>query len=114
MAEDDRIRALEDREEIKELTALYSWHVARAEVDEVLALFTADGRFGSPSARSLSKDELEAFYRTNLVAGDRVPLVQNHLIKLDGDVATGSCTMFTPWSPEGSFCGVYQDRYRRE
>ncbi len=40
---EQRIQELEDREQIKELTAKYCWHVAHGEGEAVANLFTDDG-----------------------------------------------------------------------
>jgi hypothetical protein len=105
---------MEAREAIKELTARYAWHVAHAEVDEIVALFTVDGRFKSPSAKILGVEELRIFLRSHLRAGATIPMVHNHVITIDGSTASASCVMETPWSAEGAFCGYYRDSCRRE
>ena len=40
---EQRVQELEDRDEIKELTARYCWHVAHGEGEAVANLFTDDG-----------------------------------------------------------------------
>jgi hypothetical protein len=44
-----RLTLLEATAEIEELTARYAWHAARAEVKEMVDLFTSDGCFQSES-----------------------------------------------------------------
>jgi SnoaL-like domain len=106
---EERLRLLEDREAIRELTARYAWFVARAEIDEIADLYTEDGRFGIHG-----REEMKVFLRREIIAGDRIPLVQNHIIEVNGDSARGTCSMFSPWSPQGPLCGFYQDRFRRD
>lgn len=108
-----QLQALADRESIRELVARYAWHAAQAESEEVVALFTPDGKFGSPHANFLSGDELRGFYAENMTPHDRIPLVVNHVIELAEDAADGICTMFSPWGPDGPLCGYYRDRYVR-
>jgi hypothetical protein len=113
MTLEERFAIIESREAIKDLTARYAWHAARAEADEMVALFAPDGHFNSRSAKNITVDKLAEYYREHLRPSGTIPMVHNHIIEIDGDAATGTCVMETPWSPAGPFCGYYQDSFRR-
>ena len=114
------VRELADREEIKELTARYCWHVARGEGGAVVDLFTDDGvlAFGGDSPREVrGRPALEEFYRRSVHRPeDAVPFIHNHIIELNGESAQGTCTIDARFIQNGESviaAGWYADKYRR-
>ena len=118
---EQRIQELEDRDQIKELTARYCWHVARGEGEAVAALFTDDGALevNDGSFRPVRGGEaLLKFYRSAVNQPKlAIPFIQNHIIEVHGDEARGTCGIEARFSRNGesvTAAGYYEDRYRRE
>ena len=121
MAEDKdievRIRRLEDRAEIIELTARYCRYVTEAAKEKVAALYTSDGVFDRSNASSTiarGRAELLETYG-NSGPNAYLPVIHNHVIELNGDEATGTCVVESPvraGKPTG-FVSRYEDKYRR-
>ncbi len=118
---EQRIQELEDRDQIKELTARYCWHVARGEGEAVAALFTDDGALevNDGSFRPVRGGEaLLKFYRSAVNQPElAIPFIQNHIIEVHGDEARGTCGIEARFSRNGesvTAAGYYEDRYRRE
>ena len=95
---EQRLQEVEDREEIKELTAKYAHWVACGEGAKVKDLFTDDGRFinevigEKPNIEVRGRKQLDEFY-PGLKRGMALPCIHNHIIELDGDNAKGTCTI---------------------
>ena len=91
---EQRIQELEDRDEIKELTARYCWHVARGEGEAVANLFTDDGVLDVQDAEFKAvrgRESLLKFYRASVREPEvALPFIQNHIIELNGDEARGT------------------------
>lgn len=108
---------LSDREAIRDLANRYAHHVWRGEVAEVVALFAVDGVLETAAMPPFRGHEalLDAFGRM-LEEDEFCPFVHNHVIELDGEVASGTCYIdlravmrgeqLTAW-------GFYEDRYVR-
>lgn len=118
---EQRVQELEDREEIKELTARYCWHVARGEGEAVANLFTDDGVLDvTDSGRSpvRGREALLKFYRRSVTEPEvAIPFIQNHIIEVSGDEAHGTCGIEARFSRNGesvTAAGYYEDKYRRE
>lgn len=118
---EQRIQELEDRDQIKELTARYCWHVARGEGDAVAGLFTDDGALevNDGSFRPVrGREALLKFYRSAVNQPEiAIPFIQNHIIEVHGDEARGTCGIEARFSRNGesvTAAGYYEDRYRRE
>lgn len=116
-----RVAMLEAREQIKELTARYCWHVARGEGAQVAALFTDDGalEISDGSFRPVrGREALDKFYRAAVSQPEvAIPFIQNHIIELDGDHARGTCGIEARFARGGesvTAAGYYEDRYRRD
>jgi hypothetical protein len=119
---EQRLQEVEDREEIKELTAKYAHWVARGEGARVKDLFTDDGRFinevigEKPNIEVRGRKQLDEFY-PGLKRGMALPCIHNHIIELDGDNAKGTCTIEVRITQSGQSIigsGFYADIYRRE
>lgn len=113
-----------DREQIKELTATYCWHVTRADAEAVSRLFIEDGIFDAPyldrPGRNVSRgqEQIGARLRQSLTPGKMCPFVANHIIRIDGDLARGTCVMRNSIdNGDGSrseLVGYYRDDYLRQ
>lgn len=113
---EERVRALEDRDQIRELTARYCHAIARAEVATIVDLFCEDGVFEMGERTVRGRSELEAFYGA-VSDSPPIPFIQNHVIDLDGDLAAGLCSVEIRLVQRGeayTAAGWYDDRYRRE
>jgi uncharacterized protein (TIGR02246 family) len=119
---EQQVQELADREEIKELTARYAHGVARGEGAKVAELFTDDGAFinqlnpDEPPTVVRGREALHKFY-SNIKRNTALPCIHNHLITIEGDEATGTCSIevritMKQQSMIGS--GYYEDRFRRE
>ncbi|MBY0399003.1 nuclear transport factor 2 family protein, partial [Myxococcota bacterium] len=86
---EDRIRALEDRDAIRELTNRYCQHAVAGNAEAVAALFARDGIMESGDVREQGQARLLALYRETLGDLRPIPFVQNHVVELHGDRATG-------------------------
>lgn len=108
---------MRSRNEVMELGARYGWHVSRAEPEAISELFTEDGVYASPGSNVViqGRSAMVDYFRNELVAGDRIPLIVNHVIRIAGDSGEGTCKMFSPWlrGKPGLFCGWYEEQYRR-
>jgi len=118
---EQRIQELEDRDQIKELTARYCWHVAHGEGEAVALLFTDDGvlEVTDGSFKPVrGRDALLNFYRTSVNQPElAIPFIQNHIIEVNGDEAAGTCGIEARFSRGGesvTAAGYYEDRYRRD
>lgn len=110
---------LEAREAIRELRARYGWHAARGEYGMVAGLFTEDGVFeftGLGSRQAFSgRDAILAMLARTMTPRMVFPFIHNDIIAVDGDEATGTCTMDTNIAPghAAGLIGYYHDRARR-
>jgi uncharacterized protein (TIGR02246 family) len=118
---EQRVQELEDRDEIKELTARYCWHVAHGEGEAVASLFADDGVLDVSDADFKpvrGREALLKFYRASVREPEvAIPFIQNHIIEVTGDEAHGTCAIEARFSRNGesiTAAGYYQDKYRRE
>src|ERR1700679_4000194 len=84
---EQKVQELTDREEIKELTARYCWHVQHSEGESVARLFTDDGALigSNPDFKPVrGMDALLKFYGAITPAESPVPFIHNHIIEIDG------------------------------
>lgn len=118
---EQRVRELEDREAIKELTARYCAHIARADAEAAANLFTDDGVLdmsdsGFKPVRG--REALLNFYRASVREPEAaLPFIHNHVIELSGDYARGTCAIEARFARNGesiTAAGYYEDKYRRE
>ena len=111
-----RLHAMEDRDAIRELTARYCYHAVRGDIEEIVALFTEDGVMEAGDTCEQGPEALTALYRETLGELRPIPCVHNHVVDLDGDNATGSCTVELRMIENGeayTAAGWYEDRFRR-
>ena len=87
MAElEERIRAIEDRSQIVELTGRYC-HMARTgNVEGIVDLFCEDGVLEANDTRVEGREKLLGMYREAFAGLSVLPCVHNHTVELDGDV----------------------------
>jgi uncharacterized protein (TIGR02246 family) len=113
---EERIRALEDKDAIRELTARYCWAVSRNEVDAISALFCEDGAFVMDDRRYEGREAIRESYGASMPDPPTRPFIQNHVIELDGDRAKGVCAVEIRAVQDGEAytgAGHYEDEYRR-
>ncbi|HEY6394057.1 MAG TPA: nuclear transport factor 2 family protein [Candidatus Binataceae bacterium] len=118
---EQRVQELADREEIRELTARYCWHVARGEGEAVAMLFADDGVLDVTNADFKpvrGRDALLKFYRASVREPEvAIPFIHNHIIEVNGDDAKGTCAIEARFSRNGesvTAAGYYEDAYRHE
>ena len=117
-ATDATIRALADTEAIRDLARRYAHYVWQNELEALADLFAGDGEM-DPGTRPpiRGREALLAGFREMLTAGDVVrPVVQQHVVELAGDTATGTCYIDLRAVVLGKSmigAGWYTDRYVR-
>ena len=115
---EQKVRQLMDREEIKELTARYCWHVMRGESAKIVELFADDAVFDNSAnggAVANGRAELLKFYE-GIRPLQAIPFIQNHIIEVNGDEAIATCAIegrFTVKGDSLTGAGYYEDKYRR-
>lgn len=113
---EERLRAIEDRDQIRELTGRYCHAIAKADASAIGDLFCKDGVFEMGERALRGRSALIEFYETASAAA-LLPFIHNHVIELDGDEATGICSVEIRITQDGeafTAAGWYEDRYRRE
>jgi hypothetical protein len=119
---EQKLQEVADREEIRDLIATYAHRVTHGLSNA--DLFTDDGAYihrRSPDAEaevSRGRAELDAHYVERPgAAGVATPMIHNTLISVEGDQATGACSIELRLWRDGSSTmasGYYRDRFRRE
>ena len=113
---DDRLQVLADKDEIRELTARYCFAVAEGDADAIVGLFCEDGSFALRGRRVEGTAQLREFYGGAAAGTTPKPFIQNHVIDVDGDTATGRCGVEIRMVNDGeayTVAGHYADSYRR-
>lgn len=115
-AVEEIVRAIADKEAIRELACRYADCVWRRDVEGAVGLFADDGVMdpgtGAPIVGRAAL--LEAY--SAMLTGDLQPFVHNHVVELDGDRATGRCYLDLRASRDGVSMmgsGWYDDVYVR-
>jgi uncharacterized protein (TIGR02246 family) len=111
-----RIRALEDKDAIRELTARYCYAVARSDLEGIVGLFCEDGEFVMNDRAFHGRDGIRSGYGAGMPQPSPKPFIQNHVIELDGDRAHGLCAVEIRAVQDGeayTAAGHYEDEYRR-
>jgi ketosteroid isomerase-like protein len=117
-AHDAAVRALVDCDEIRDLARRYAHHVWQNELDALAALFAEDGEM-DPGTRPpiRGRAALLTAFREMLTTGSVfLPFVQQHVVDVDGDTATGTCYIDLRAEVDGKSmlgAGWYSDRYAR-
>ncbi len=106
-----------DREAIRDLANRYAHHVWRKEIAAVVGLFAPDGALHTAKLPPVCGHQalLDVYERIGM-EDDFYPFVHNHVIDVDGDVATGTCYIDLRAVIAGqrlSAWGFYDDRYVR-
>lgn len=105
-----------DKDEIRELTAKYCFAVAEDDTEAIVATFSSDGVFKIRDTVVSGSDALREFYTGPDDAVSPKPFIQNHVIEVDGDTATGRCGVEIRAVRKGqayTAAGHYYDSYRR-
>ncbi len=112
------VQELWDREKIKELTHQYGIAIELQDEDRMAGLFTEHGEADfSQLGRGVirGREALRAFYRTTWPLEVK-PFFSNHIIEIDGDRATGTCSLENYATRDGESligAGRLYDEYAR-
>ena len=119
---EQKVQELADREEIRDLIAIYAHRVAHGL--SIADLFTDDGVYinrrspDGPVSEARGRQALEARWPDRPGhKGESMPMIHNYLLSIQGDEATGMCSNELRISENGQSIiasGFYQDRLRRE
>ena len=119
---EEQVRELADREEIRDLIATYAHRMAHGQA--AADLFTDDGAYINRGTPDLPPREirgraaLDEYYCDRTGWAQRpLPMIHNHLISIQGDEATGICSVEIRLAADGTSIvasGYYKDRFRRE
>ena len=113
---EDRIRDIEDRDEIRELTARYCHAVAAADVNGIVDLFCDDGVFCTGDRTTKGTQALKKFY-SSLALQPPIPFIQNHVIdEISDGRARARCSVEIRMVAEGesvTTAGWYDDTFQR-
>jgi ketosteroid isomerase-like protein len=115
---DDLLHALVDRDAIRDLARRYAHYVWQNDLDALVALFAADGEMDPGTRPPIRGHAALAEGFQQMLRGGSVfrPFVQQHVVALDGDRATGTCYVDLRADVEGKSmigAGWYDDRYVR-
>ena len=116
-----RQQELVDREELRELTAIYAHRAAQGGVS-IDDLFTDDGAMifhypGQPAVEARGRAALDEMFKGLADATNRpLAMIHNNLVRIDGDEAEGICSIELRMILDGKSMigsGYYKDRMRR-
>ncbi len=93
MTLEDRIRRVEDRQEISQLRARYCHLLDDRQWDDFVALFTEDGAFAGLETVQGHAALREFFPRFAAATPDFWHFCCNETVEIDGDTATGRVTL---------------------
>ena len=109
------VRELKDREMIKELTHQYAHCVRQQDVEGVVNLFAEEGAVEMGSTVIQGRAALRQFYTETLPKlGNPYDFLHNHVIRLQGERATGLCSVEVRGVHGGKSvigAGHYEDEY---
>lgn len=115
---EERLAAIEAKDEIRELTARYCHAVVDGDVDAIVDLFCSDGTFRMRKFSASGPEELRKMYEGGIGNKTHKPFIQNHVIDLEGPTeASGRCSVEIRIFQDGramTAAGHYLDRYRVE
>ena len=111
------VRELKDREMIKELTHQYAHYVRQHDVEGVVNLFAEEGAVELGATVVQGRAALRQFYAETLSKlGTPYDFLHNHVIRLQGERATGICSVEVRGVQDGKSvigAGHYDDEYVR-
>jgi ketosteroid isomerase-like protein len=111
-----RLDVLESKDAIRELTAAYCFAVAEGRGADIVDMFTTDGSFKMRGHEWTGTARLEEMYGNIADSVTPKPYIQNHVIEVAGDDATGRCGVEIRMVHKGeayTVAGHYYDTYRR-
>ena len=113
---EDRITALEDKDEIRELTTRYCHSVVAADTQGILELFCDDGTFKMGDRKVEGQAALKEFY-SSIAGSPPIPFIQNHVIdEYTSTEAKGRCSVEIRMVQKGesiTTAGWYSDEYKK-
>jgi len=113
-----QVRALRDREELRELHMRYSMAIDDRRIHDLVACFAPDGQLGHDDAAVSGHDAIGTFYTERLAQyGPTFHYPHGSLYELDGDVATGTILGHSELAIDGAMYQValrYVDDYVRD
>ncbi len=113
---EEQLAVLKAKDEIRELTARYCFAVAEADAPAIVELFTVDGVFTMRDRQYAGHDQLRVMYNGAADGVTPKPFIQNHVIEVNGDEATGRCGVEIRMVNKGeayTVAGHYFDNYRK-
>ena len=116
LTDEDRLRRIEDKDEIRELTARYCYAVADNDVSAIVDLFCPDCTFEVGEREYEGAAGLRKLYGDPMPEPTPKPFIQNHVIDVNGDRASGRCGAEIRMVQDGeayTVAGYYEDEYRR-
>lgn len=116
MTVEQRLAVLEAKDEIRELTARYCFAVAEADTEAILELFCADGAFAMRGREWAGTEQLREMYTGTAEGVTPKPYIQNHVIEVNGEEASGRCGVEIRMVHKGeayTVAGHYFDTYRK-
>ena len=98
-----RLQRIEDLEEIRTLRMTYHYFINEGMFDRVSELFTEDGAldFGYIARASGREEIAQTFLKLPNNAQFVKQYIHNHIVKVDGDQATGVCYLDARYAQEG-------------
>ena len=113
---DALLRALADKEEIRDLPRRYAHCVWQEDADGAIDLFADDGEMNIGAQMIRGRAALLEAYRSMLAGRGLQPFVHNHVVEIDGDRASGTCYLDLRAVMDGKSmigAGYYNDAYVR-
>ena len=115
---EEKIAALEAKDEIRELTARYCHAVTDGDSEAIVDLFCKDGSFRMRKKVVSGEAELREFYGGGVGGQTHKPFIQNNVVELTSATeATGRCSVEIRIVDKGeayTCAGHYIDSYRKE
>lgn len=99
------------------MAELRRYAVVAQDGEALLGMFTEDGEFHMGDHAWRGRAELRKLYVDQVGNIGPKPFIQNHVIEVQGDAATGNCAVEIRVVENGesvTACGHYDDEYRRE
>ena len=118
MTQAEMVQELWDREKIKELTHAYGLAIEAQDEEQMADLFIADGSVDFSSlGRGViqGREALREFYRSTWPLQVK-PFFTNHVIQIQGNTATGTCSLENRATREGQSligAGRLHDTYEK-